>query len=115
MSNSPHSHPLSGGIPEPLYRASRIARVLGNPTAYAILAQLAQSPQTPTQLARKVKRPLTTISQTLAKLRAVDVVRYRKSAAGTVYAFKYEKSTTALLIAFAALVKDSFSNVPEQE
>ncbi|UCC12200.1 MAG: winged helix-turn-helix transcriptional regulator [candidate division WOR-3 bacterium] len=63
-------------IPEQRYRASRICRVLGNPTAYETLHVLEKGRQTPSQLAHKLGLSITTISAVLRTLRDLDLVRY---------------------------------------
>ncbi len=63
-------------IPEQRYRASRICRALGNPTAYETLHILEKGRQTPAQLAHKLGLSLATISAVLRILRDLDLVRY---------------------------------------
>ena len=63
-------------IPEQRYRASRICRALGNPTAYQILHILEKGRQTPAQLAHKLGLSIPTISAVLRTLRDLDLVRY---------------------------------------
>ena len=52
-------------MPETQYRASRLCRVLGNPTAYLIITMLAKSRRTPTDLAEELRLSLKTTSETL--------------------------------------------------
>jgi ArsR family transcriptional regulator len=63
-------------IPEVRYRASRICRALGNPTAYEIMHLLARSKRTPEQLAHVLGVSVPTVSQSLRVLRNLDLVRY---------------------------------------
>lgn len=63
-------------IPEIRYRASRICRALGNPTAYEIVHLLAKEKRTPEQLARLLGVSVATVSQSLRVLRDLDIVRY---------------------------------------
>ena len=63
-------------MPETEYRASRLCRVLGNPTAYQILKILTQRRATPTELANEIGLSVKTISETLRNLRQVNLVRY---------------------------------------
>ena len=63
-------------IPEIRYRASRICRILGNPTAYETLHLLNNGPRTPEQLAQDLGVSMPTISQVLRTLRNIDLVRY---------------------------------------
>jgi len=70
------------------YRASRLCRVLGNPTAYQILKMLIKGPKTPTELADEIGLSLKTISETLRHLRQVDIVRYDTKDKNKVYFLK---------------------------
>ncbi len=63
-------------IPEIHYRASRICRTLGNPTAYETLHLLKKNRRTPQQLADLLGGSLPTVSQVLRALRDLDLVRY---------------------------------------
>ena len=63
-------------IPEIHYRASRICRALGNPTAYETLHLLKVDKRTPQQLADLLGVSLPTVSQVLRALRDLDLVRY---------------------------------------
>ena len=58
------------------YRASRVCRVLGNPTAYAIVKVLLKKEASPSVLAASIGLSLPLVSATLRTLRNVDVVRY---------------------------------------
>lgn len=63
-------------IPEKRYRASRICRALGNPTAYEIVTLLGIKKMTPDELARTLRVSVATVSQVLRVLRNLDLVRY---------------------------------------
>ncbi len=63
-------------IPETRYRASRVCRALGNPTAYEILTLLRAQKRTPEELAILLGVNISTISQVLRVLRNLDLVRY---------------------------------------
>jgi len=63
-------------IPENRYRASRICRALGNPTAYEVLTLLKEKEMTPEELAHALGVSVSTISQVLRVLRNLDLVRY---------------------------------------
>jgi len=58
------------------YRASRVCRILGNPTAYQIMKSLFKGTKTPTELAKELGLSIQTISDVLAKLRNIDLIRY---------------------------------------
>ena len=63
-------------IPENRYRASRICRALGNPTAYEVLALLRAKRMTPQEIANALGVDIATVSQVLRVLRNLDLVRY---------------------------------------
>ena len=63
-------------IPETRYRASRICRALGNPTAYEVLTLLTGQRRTPEELASMIGVTVATVSQVLRVLRNLDLVRY---------------------------------------
>ncbi len=64
-------------MPEKEYRASRICRIIGNPTAYRILKLLSpDKKKIPSEIAKDLGLTITTVSKTLRNLRNVDLVRY---------------------------------------
>lgn len=63
-------------IPENRYRASRICRALGNPTAYEVLTLLQEKKRTPEELSNTLGLNIATVSQVLRVLRNLDLVRY---------------------------------------
>jgi DNA-binding transcriptional ArsR family regulator len=63
-------------IPEHRYRASRICRTLGNPTAYEILHLLARKKHSPAELAHLLGISIPTVSHVLRAFRDLDLVRY---------------------------------------
>lgn len=68
------------------YRASRICRVLGNPTAYQIMKLLVtEGKMTPSRMGKKLGLTVANISKTLRNLRQIDLVRYETES----YAKKY--------------------------
>jgi len=77
-------------IPESHYRASRICRVLGNPTTYEILHILKTGRKTPEELARALGVSLPTVSQVLRSLRNLDLVRYEVKWRRRIYWIKTE-------------------------
>lgn len=70
------------------YRASRICRVLGNPTAYQIIKVLLKSKKTPSAIAKKLRVSKTLVSSTLRILRNTDLVRYETKGIEKVYWIK---------------------------
>ncbi|HIE05681.1 MAG TPA: ArsR family transcriptional regulator [bacterium (Candidatus Stahlbacteria)] len=77
-------------IPEVRYRASRVCRVLGNPTAYEMLHLLSKGRKTPEQLADMLGISIITTSQTLRSLRQLDLVRYEVKWRHREYWVKYD-------------------------
>jgi len=75
-------------MPETEYRASRVCRILGNPTAYQVIKLLFKEKRTPTELSEKIGVSLTTISEILRDLRNVDLVRYEVKTNKRVYWLK---------------------------
>ncbi len=91
---------------ETWYRASRLCRILGNPTAFQILLALErEGPLTPGVLARRVGRTVATVSLTLAKLRAVELVRYDAAGGRPRYRLKQDRETRTLLTVLARFVR----------
>ncbi len=58
------------------YRASRLCRVLGNPTAYQIAKFLLGKKKRPIEIAMELGISLPLVSITLRNLRNIDIVRY---------------------------------------
>jgi len=75
-------------IPEIRYRASRICRAMGNPTAYEVLHILKKGERTPAELAKLLGVSLPTISQVLRSLRDLDLVRYEVKWRNRIYWIK---------------------------
>ena len=82
-------------IPETQYRASRVCRILGNPTAYQIIRALGKREKTPSELAVEIEVSVPTVSDTLRNLRNIDVVRYETNFNERIY---WVKDTTILEI-----------------
>jgi transcription initiation factor IIE alpha subunit len=75
-------------MPETEYRASRVCRMLGNPTAYQVIKSLFECAKTPTDLATEIGVSVATISDVLRNLRNIDVVRYEVRTNERVYWIK---------------------------
>ena len=84
-------------MPETEYRASRMCRILGNPTAYQIIKCLFKKPRNPTELATELGLSVQTISVALAKLRNVDLVRYEVKINKRIYWLKHKALIQTLL------------------
>jgi transcription initiation factor IIE alpha subunit len=70
------------------YRASRVCRILGNPTAYQIIKCLLKGEKTPTELAKEIGVSITTISDALRHLRNINIVRYKVDVNERIYWLK---------------------------
>jgi DNA-binding transcriptional ArsR family regulator len=68
--------PAKHAMPETMYRASRICRILGNPSAYLIVRTLERKSKTPGEMSRELKMSRPAVSATLRHLRQIDLVRY---------------------------------------
>ena len=75
-------------MPETQYRASRVCRVLGNPTAYQIVHLLLNAKLRPSDIADEMGISLTLASATLRTLRNVDVLRYETRGKEKIYWIK---------------------------
>ena len=75
-------------MPETQYRASRVCRILGNPTAYQIIKSLSRGEKTPSLLAAEIDVSVPTVSDTLRNLRNIDVVRYEAKLNERIYWLK---------------------------
>lgn len=90
------------------YRGSRVCRLLGNPVVYRISVLLAErGPLTPSELAKRTGRSVSTISIHLAKLRAADLVRYDTAGKRTRYWLKHRAEFEGLLKALERVVSSS--------
>ncbi len=93
---------------ESRYRESRLCRVLGNPTVYALVRLLdEQGPLGPSAIAQAVHRRLQTVSGHLATLRTADLVRYDRRDGRTRYWLKHSAATRRLLQALAVVTRAS--------
>jgi len=85
-------------VPETDYRASRICRVLGNPTAYQIIKLLSKQAKRPMELASELGVSIQTVSDALGKLRNIDLVRYEVKADGRKYWLKHRAIIKILMM-----------------
>lgn len=102
-------------IPEDHYRASRVCRVLGNPTAYEAIILLLEGPKTPTKLADRLGVSLATISSMLRSLRQIDLVRYLVENNGRSYWIKHKKikDLTRILNQLIRSIRKSTDQIPD--
>lgn len=75
-------------MPETEYRASRVCRVLGNPTAYQIVKLLLGRKLTPGEIAKEMGISEALVSVTLRILRNIDIVRYETKGKEKIYWIK---------------------------
>ena len=93
---------------ESKYRGSRLCRLLGNPVVYQLVLLLENSgPLTPSKLAKFAGRSIQTVSGHLAKLRALDLVRYDSKGKEVRYWLKHKRETSELLKALEKVVHAS--------
>ena len=94
------------------YRQSRLCRLLGNPTAYAIVQLLAENREmSPSEIARALGRSLSRVSHTLGALRLAEVVRYdsdRKMRAR--YRLKHPREIRQVISALSTFVDSASSS-----
>jgi DNA-binding transcriptional ArsR family regulator len=91
-------------IPEVRYRASRLCRVLGNPTAYELLHILQKGKRTPYELAHMLGVSITTVSHVLRSLRQLDLIRYEVNYKQRIYWIK-ETSINTVMKLLEELIK----------
>ena len=91
---------------EILYRATRVAKVLGEPSKYAIIDLLLRlNPLTVSDIASKVRRAQPTVSYHLAALRSLEIVRYEARSNGVYYWIKYPKELRVIKNALLDFVR----------
>ena len=91
---------------EILYRATRVAKVLGEPSKYTIIDLLLRvNPLTVSEIANKVRRAQPTVSYHLAALRSLEIVRYEARSAGVYYWIKYPKELRLIINALRNFVR----------
>ncbi len=91
---------------EKAYRQSRLCRVLGNPLAFAVVQVLAENEEmSPSQIARAVGRSVARVSNVLAALRLVEVVRYETEGRKARYRLKHPRETRRLLAALGSFIE----------
>jgi len=81
------------------YRASALLDRLGEPVRFQILRLLQHGPKNVSELARFTKRHPTTVSEHLAILRDLHVVRYRNRGRFTFYELKLKRTSQIMDLA----------------
>ncbi len=85
-------------LKESSFRCSRLCHILGNPVTYKILEALLDKPRyTPSELAKKTHRTVSTISGHLKNMRLADLVRFEARGNQMMYRIKYRKQARAIV------------------
>lgn len=106
---------MNRGMTEAKYRASRTARLLGNPSVYLVVeAMLGAGAVTPTALSRRVKRNLTTVSNYLKSLKLAEVVRFESDGHHNWYRVKYPDAVRRVLRSLDGLARRSARGIRAQ-
>jgi DNA-binding transcriptional ArsR family regulator len=88
------------------YRQSRLCRLLGNPTAFAVVCRLAEGKEMSTsEIAGAVGRSVSRTSNILGALRLAEVVRYQTVGTQARYRLKHPREVRRVLDALAGFVK----------
>ena len=98
------------------YRSSRICHILGNPVTFKILEALLDKPRhTPSELAKKTHRSISTISGHLREMRLADLVRYEARGNQVMYRVKYRREARAITETLKKYVALSGRSTPTQQ
>jgi predicted transcriptional regulator len=93
---------------ESKYRASRTARLLGNPSVFTLVeTMLGEGTVTPTSLSRRLKRDITTVSNYLKSLKLAEVVRFESDGHHNWYAVKYPDAVRRVMRSLTDLARRS--------
>lgn len=91
---------------EILYRESRVAKVLGEPSKYAIINLLLRyGPMSVYEIVKKVRRSQPTVSHHLSKLKSLEIVRYEAKTDGVYYWIKYPQELKTILRSLKMFIK----------
>ena len=97
---------------EAKYRASRTARLLGNPSVFMLVeAMLGAGKVTPTSLSHRLKRNITTVSNYLKSLKLAEVVRFESDGYHNWYRVKYPAAVRHVMRALQQLARVSSAGV----
>ncbi len=98
------------------YRASRIARALGDPAKFTIVNSLLHSGSlSVNEIARRVRRSQPTVSYHLAQLRHLELVRYETKQDGSYYWIKYPEEVRKILIALNGFISRILRGVESED
>jgi DNA-binding transcriptional ArsR family regulator len=91
---------------EILYRESRVARALGDPSKFTIINVLFKhGPVSVLEITRRVKRSKSTVSHHLSALRSLEIARYEVKRDGVYYWIKYPEELRSVLGALRTFVE----------
>lgn len=91
---------------EAMYRESRVARVLGEPARYLIVALLLKrGPLQVSEIVKYMRRSQPTISHHLSVLRSLEIVRYETKPEGIYYWIKYTKELQLIVKSMQEFVR----------
>jgi DNA-binding transcriptional ArsR family regulator len=101
---------------EILYRESRVAKALGEPSKYAIVQLLLKhAPLNVSEIVKNLKRSQSTISHHLAALRSLEIVRFETKADGVYYWIKYPQELRTILNALEVFIKRTQRGIEHEE
>lgn len=90
---------------EILYRETRVARALGEPSKYKIIdVLLRHGPINVYDITKKVQRSQPTVSHHLAALKKLEIARYEVKSEGVYYWIKYPKELLDIIRSLEAFV-----------
>lgn len=90
---------------EIVYRESRVARALGEPSKFAIIDVLLKcGPINLFEIAKRVKRSSSTVCHHLAALKKLEIARYEVKSEGVYYWIKYPKELLDIIRSLEAFV-----------
>uniref|UniRef100_A0A7C4TAM3 ArsR family transcriptional regulator n=1 Tax=candidate division WOR-3 bacterium TaxID=2052148 RepID=A0A7C4TAM3_UNCW3 len=98
------------------YRASRVARALGDPAKYTIVQLLLENgPLSVGEIVRSAKRSQPTVSYHLAQLRNLEIVRYETKPDGSYYWIKYPEEIRKILSALNNFIDRVLQGVEDED
>ncbi len=91
---------------EILYRETRVARILGEPSKYKIINVLLRyGPINVYDITKRVQRSQPTVSHHLAALKKLEIVRYETKSDCVYYWVKYPQELRAILESLQAFIQ----------
>lgn len=94
------------------YRKSRVARALGEPAKFAIVdVLLSRGPLTLAEVAKAIHRSRPTACYHLARLKALEIVRFETKENGVYYWIKYRRELSEVIRSLSRFVKRSLKGI----